>query len=34
MKEKYVSSIIELLHKCNDIRLLDLILTLLHKSIQ
>ncbi len=34
MKEKYISSIIELLRKCDDIKLLDLILTLLQKSVQ
>lgn len=34
MKEKYISNIIELLRKCDDIKLLDLILTLLQKSVQ
>ena len=34
MKETYISHIIELLHECEDIRLLDLILALLQKSIQ
>lgn len=34
MKEKYISRIIELLRKCDDIKLLDLILTLLQKSVQ
>lgn len=32
-KEQYIQKISELLEKCNDIPLLDLILKLLHKSI-
>ena len=34
MKEEYISYITELLHKTNDIELLDLILNLLQKSNQ
>ncbi len=33
LKEEYVSKIITLLRKCNDISLLDLIYKLLNKSI-
>lgn len=33
MKESYVNRIIELLNRCNDISLLDLIQKLLEKSI-
>lgn len=33
MKEKYINLITELLEKCNDLSLLDLILKLLRKSI-
>lgn len=33
MKDEYIRKIIDLLHKCNDISLLDLILRLLQKSI-
>lgn len=32
MKEEYITKIIELLQKCNDIELLDLVFKLLHKS--
>ncbi len=32
MKEEYIQRIVELLQKCNDIPLLDLILKLLQKS--
>lgn len=32
-KEQYINAITELLEKCNDIPLLDLILKLLYKSI-
>lgn len=32
MKEKYIEKIIELLRRCNDIPLLDLIFKLLQKS--
>lgn len=34
MKEEYVERIIDLLHKCNDIGLLDLILKLLERCGQ
>ena len=34
MKEEYVNIIIEQLHKCEDLSLLDLISQLLDKSIQ
>jgi len=33
MEDEYVRKITELLNKCHDITLLDLILKLLHKSI-
>ena len=33
LKENYINAIIELLNKCNDISLLDLIKRLLEKSI-
>lgn len=33
MKEEYINLITELLEKCNDLPLLDLILKLLRKSI-
>lgn len=33
MKDEYIQKIIDLLHKCNDISLIDLILRLLQKSI-
>lgn len=33
MKNEYISLITELLEKCNDIPLLDLILKLLRKSV-
>lgn len=33
MKEEYINLIKELLEKCNDLSLLDLILKLLRKSI-
>lgn len=32
MQAEYMNTIISLLHKCNDIELLDLILKLLQKS--
>jgi len=32
MKEEYIQKIVELLERCNDIPLLDLILKLLQKS--
>lgn len=32
MKQEYIQAIYELLEKCNDIELLDLILKLLQKS--
>lgn len=32
MKNYYIDRIIELLHKCNDVALLDLILKLLQKA--
>jgi len=32
MQADYINSIIQLLHKCNDTELLDLILKLLQKS--
>lgn len=34
MKEKYIKQITELLNKCNDISLLDLILKILQKERQ
>lgn len=34
MKEEYISTIIEKLHKCDDLSLLDLISQLLDKSVQ
>lgn len=33
MKEEYISEITDLLHTCDDLSLLDLILQLLDKSI-
>ena len=33
LKESYIKSIVELLNKCNDISLLDLIERLLKKSV-
>lgn len=33
MKEDYIKQIIELVNKCNDLSLLDLILKLLQKSL-
>ena len=32
MKKEYIAKIIELLHKCEDLSLLDLIMKLLQKS--
>lgn len=32
-KQDYIDKIVEQLNKCNDIPLIDLILTILHKSI-
>ncbi len=32
MREEYIQQIVELLHKCNDVSLLDLIFQLLQKS--
>ena len=34
MKEEYIARIIEQLHKCDDLSLLDLVYQLLDKSIQ
>lgn len=34
MKDAYVKQIIEQLHECNDLALLDLISRILNKSIQ
>lgn len=34
MKEDYVRQIIELLNKCNDLSLLDLVLKILQKTLQ
>lgn len=34
MKEEYICSIIEKLHKCDDLSLLDLIAQLLDKTVQ
>ena len=34
MKEEYILQIIEKLHKCDDLSLLDLISQLLDKSVQ
>lgn len=34
MKEDYILQIIDLLHKCDDIALLDLVFQILDKSIQ
>ena len=34
MKDEYIQQIIELLNKCQDITLLDLILKILQKGIQ
>ena len=31
MKEQYIQQIVDLLHQCNDVSLLDLILKLLQK---
>jgi len=33
MKEQYIEKIVELLEKCNDISLLDLVYKLLNKSV-
>lgn len=33
MKEQYINEIINLLHQCDDISLLDLIFKLLNKSL-